>query len=311
MPPRILSISRRTDIPALHADWLRARIEAGWLAYANPFNQQPVLVNLAPEAVRAIVFWTRNPHPLLRHLDAIDARYGGRHYLHLTINAMGRLLETRGPAVDIAVGGAHALADRYGPDYVRWRFGPIVVSDASPLASVAPRFAALCDQLAGATRVCTVSFLDLYSSATRALRKAGVALDLRYASGAGADLEAQAALLGELRDIAAARGIRVQTCAERSLPGTVPGVSAGRCIDAIRIAELAPGLVPCQRATREGCGCADALDVGTYDTCGHGCLYCYANQTPESGQAGANAWRRNGHPLDPVADQRAAQANSS
>ncbi len=302
MLPRIVSISRRTDIPALHAAWLRERIEAGWLAYANPFTQQPVLVNLAPEAVRAIVFWTRNPHPLLPHLDAIDARYPGRHYLHLTITGMGRRLEPRGPRVDVAVAAARALAARYGPDYVRWRFDPIIVSDATPLDTVTTRFADICVQLAGVTRTCTVSFIDRYGGALRGLRQRGIHLDTRYASGVGADLAAQAALLADLCAIASGSGITVQTCAESPLDGMVAGVQAGRCIDAAHIAALAPGPPPRVRATREGCGCADALDVGAYDTCGHGCVYCYANHSPTAGTTGMAAWRRDGHPLDSVAD---------
>jgi len=189
--PRVISISRRTDIPALHSAWLAERIAAGWVAYANPFTRRPVLVNLAPEAVRALVFWTRNPHPLLPLLDDIDARYERRHYLHLTITGMNRRFETHGPTVRSALLAAEALARRYGPGYVQWRFDPIIVSDRTPVNEVLGRFGALCGALAGLTTRCTVSFLDAYRGSIGHLDRAGIIVDPDYVSGGAEDLVPQ------------------------------------------------------------------------------------------------------------------------
>ena len=113
--PRVISISRRTDIPALHTEWLMNRVRAGWVAYANPFNRRPVFVNLAPEAVRALVFWTRNPHPLLPHLPELEARYGRRHYLHLTITGMERRFDTHGPSLRSQLLGPRRRPPGSGP----------------------------------------------------------------------------------------------------------------------------------------------------------------------------------------------------
>jgi len=295
--PRVISISRRTDIPALHTGWLAERIAAGWVAYANPFTRRPIFVSLAPEAVRALVFWTRNPHPLLRLLPDIDARYGRCHELHLTITGMDRRIESHGPSVAAAIAGATALAHRYGPDYVRWRFDPVIVSPHTPPDEVLARFGRLCPQMAGLTRICTISFLDAYRGAIGHLTQAGIIVDPAYLSGAD-DLASQAHLLAQMRDIAAAHGISVQTCTEDALGARVPGVRRGRCIDPDRIAALAPGPPLADSPSREGCGCAASVDIGTYDSCAHGCLYCYATRSPALGKANATTYRREGFPLD-------------
>ena len=301
--PRVISISRRTDIPALHTGWLADRIAAGWVAYANPFNRRPVFVSLAPEAVRAMVFWTRNPHPLLGLLPLIDERYGRRHELHLTITGMDRRFETHGPSVAAAIAGAAALANRYGPDYVRWRFDPVIVTQHTPADEVLGRFGGLCARLAGLTRTCSVSFLDAYRGAIGHLDRAGIVVDPDYVSGGSDDLGPQAAMLRRMRDIAAEHGITVQTCTEDGAEALVPGVGRGRCIDPGRIAAIAPGPPLADAPSREGCGCAASVDIGAYDSCAHGCLYCYATRSPALGRANALAYRREGFPLDHLAHE--------
>ena len=297
--PRVISVSRRTDVPALHTGWLRERLAAGWVAYANPYNRRPVFVSLAPEAVRAMVFWTRNPSPLLRLLPEIEARYARRHYLHLSITGMERRFETHGPAVAAAIRAAEALCHRYGPGYVQWRFDPVIVSDRTPVDEVLARFGALCQRMAGLTTRCTISFLDAYRGSIAHLDQAGIIVNPDYVSGAE-DLAPQARLLGQLRNIAAAYGITVQTCTEDALVALVPGVGRGRCIDPDLLATIAPGPPLAAGPSREGCSCAASVDIGTYDSCAHGCLYCYATRSPALGKANAATYRREGFPLDPL-----------
>jgi hypothetical protein len=296
--PRVISISRRTDIPALHAPWLQGRIVAGWVAYANPFNRRPIFVSLAPEAVRALVLWTRNPHPLLPLLPLIEERYGRRHYLHLSITGMDRRFETHGPSVAAAIAGAAALAERYGPTYVQWRFDPVIVSQLTPVTEVLGRFGGLCQRLAGITARCTVSFLDAYRGAIGHLDRAGIIVDPDYVSGGSDDLAPQADLLRRMALIAAEHGITVQTCTEDGAEALAPGVARGRCIDPDLITAIAPGPALADGPSREGCGCAASVDIGAYDSCSHGCLYCYATRSPELGKANALTYRRDGFPLD-------------
>ncbi|MDQ1266080.1 MAG: hypothetical protein QG635_1232, partial [Bacteroidota bacterium] len=118
---KIISASRRTDIPAYYSDWFRRRLELGKTIYKNPISGKPVVLSLLPEDVSGFVFWSRNPKPLFKHLPFIDERYGRRHYLHFTINGMPDSLEPRNPKIDKAIDCVSYLFDRYGPDYVQWR----------------------------------------------------------------------------------------------------------------------------------------------------------------------------------------------
>ncbi|RRR66031.1 MAG: DUF1848 family protein [Candidatus Viridilinea halotolerans] len=295
--PRVISVSRRSDIPALHAAWLRGRIAAGWVAYANPYNRRPIVVSLAPDAVRALVFWTRNPHPLIALLPELEARYARRHYLHLTVTGMDRRIEERTPAVAAAVAAAATLAERYGPDYVWWRFDPILVSAGTPVEEVLDRFGRLCRLLQGVTTRCTVSFLDGYRSALANLAQAGIVPDPAYFSGAS-DPTRQVQMLTRLHAIASAHGIALQTCTEDAVGAAVPGVVASRCIDPVVIERIAPGFPLPSSPSRPGCGCAVSADIGTYDSCSHGCRYCYATRSPSVGRANAQRYRADGFPLD-------------
>lgn len=165
--PRIVSVSRRTDVPAYYADWLRQRMERGFAAYPNPHSGKPVFVDLRPESVLCFVFWTRNPRPLFKHLDYIDERYQKRHYTHFTINGLPETLEARNPQIDVALRAVEHLADRYGPDYVQWRFDPIVVSSLTPVELLVERFTELSQRLEGMTRRCYFSFVALYQKTRR------------------------------------------------------------------------------------------------------------------------------------------------
>ncbi len=158
----IISASRRTDIPAFYTPWLMNRIAAGYCTVPNPFNRNQVTrVSLLPEEVAAIVFWTRNPRPLLARLDELDAR-GFRYYFQYTILDYPRALEPKTPPVDAAVRTFRALADRLGPARVIWRYDPIVLSLATDADFHRQRFAAIARQLRGSTQRVVVSVMDHY-----------------------------------------------------------------------------------------------------------------------------------------------------
>jgi len=83
-PPKkqIISVSRRTDIPAIYSDWFRHHLELGFVTIPNPFSRKPIFVDLSPENVAGFVFWTRFPGNLIKHFDYIDSRYGPTHYMN-------------------------------------------------------------------------------------------------------------------------------------------------------------------------------------------------------------------------------------
>ena len=72
MHPVIVSASRATDIPAFYADWFFYRLRKGYSAWINPFNNKKGYVSY--QYTRFIVFWSKNPEPLLEHLDELDKR---------------------------------------------------------------------------------------------------------------------------------------------------------------------------------------------------------------------------------------------
>lgn len=87
----IISASRRTDIPAYYAEWFERRVRDGFLWVRNPMNARQVSeVSLDLSVVDCIVFWTKNPIPLLERLDSFA---GYPYYVQFTLTGYGRDIE--------------------------------------------------------------------------------------------------------------------------------------------------------------------------------------------------------------------------
>jgi len=281
----IISASRRTDIPAFYAPWLIERLAARRVRVVNPFNpRQARDVSLAPEDVDAIVFWTRDPAALADRAPDIE-RLGHRRTVALvTITGYERDLEPDTPPAAAAIRGFRRLAGEWGgPDRLAWRYDPIVIG-----ARLAPDdhrrlFARLAAELEGATRRVVVSFLDVYRKTQRRLGRIERAIDFDF-DPVGATARA---LLADLAAMAAARGMSLATCAE-PLVDPPARVALGRCVDPLWLSALFPDRVFPRRkdpGQRPHCRCAPAVDVGAPDTCGFGCVYCYAVASPERSAA--------------------------
>lgn len=271
----IISASRRSDIPRFHHEWFMERIRAGFCEYANPVDPwRRVRVSLRPEDVDVIVFWSKDPAPLLPHIRELGER-GYRYYFHFTVNGYPPFLEPGvRPLPQITVTFAR-LADAVSPERVIWRYDPIILSDATDVDYHRKQFEWLAGQLRGYTRRVTVSLFHDYRRAGAALRRAAgrasVSLHL------GCPEVVVDALLRDLAGIARAAGLDVRSCGlSRDL--TFLGVRPGKCIDDELIASVFGIRVkgrkdPGQRPT---CRCVESRDIGTYGTCLHGCTYCYA-----------------------------------
>lgn len=275
MTANVISVSRRTDIPAFHVGWFRRRLEAGFAEYRNPFNGKTHRVSLFPEDVRAYVFWTRNAAPLLPHLTRIDDA-GVPYYFLYTLTGYPSFLERGTPPPEQAVGVIGRLARRIGSPRVRWRYDPIILSEEMDAAYHRRNFARLAAALEGMTEVCIISFLDFYGKVKRNLRPLIDAGRLSLKADAP---DKWADLAGELAEIGEKHGIRVLACCEDGIVGGAAGKA--RCVDPVLIAKIAPSdaALPI-RPSRAECGCAASRDIGAYDTCPHGCVYCYANASP-------------------------------
>jgi len=273
----IISASRRTDIPKFHASWFMERVREGRAAYRNPFSGQVHEVSLRPEDVRAIVFWSKDYRPLERHLDELDRR-GFRCCFQFTITGLPKIFEERVPDVDTSIETARRLAVRTSPAHVQWRFDPIVLSGATGPEETVRRFERLARMLEGATTRCTISFMEFYAKVKRNLVPLETAHDLQFRD---PGIEEKRELAARLAAIAVGHGIALVSCCNDALIGKGDGWEVGkaRCVDASLLAALFPDRAAPPEAgpTREDCGCALSRDIGAYDTCPHGCFYCYAN----------------------------------
>lgn len=273
----IISASRRTDIPALYPRWFMNRIREGYALVQNPFNAGMMLrVDLTPGNVDAIVFWTRNAAPMLAHLDELDDR-GLRYYFQYTLTAYPRILEPRLPSPSKAVATFKELSRAVGPDKVVWRFDPIVVSGITPQDWICSNFEALARELQGFTRRVVISFADFYTKVARNLRRTTAATGITFRD-AHEEPEMLLRIASRLADAAHRRGMRISACAE-GLDLSNIGIEKGKCVSDELISSLFDIDVTARkdRYQRKACGCVESKDIGRYDTCTHGCVYCYAD----------------------------------
>lgn len=268
----IISASRRTDIPALYGPWLLNRLRAGFALVRNPFNPNQVTrVLLDPKVVDALVLWTKNPAPLLQFLPDIEA-LGHRFLIHFTLTGCHSSLEPHLPPLAERIATFRRLAQRLGPQRVLWRFDPILCTADQPPQQVLTAFRNLAGALAGSTCQCTISFLTLYAKCRRNL--AGVPL-------LALEEPVKTQLVREMAAVAAAYKLAFTACCDSFLQETC-GVKAAQCIDDRQLAAIWPevGSYPGDTGQRSGCGCVRSVDIGAYDSCIHGCRYCYATVNP-------------------------------
>ena len=274
---QIISASRRTDIPAFYAEWFMNRIRAGAVRYPNPFSNEVYALSLHPDDVHSVVFWSKHYAPLLLHLDELQER-GYRFYSHYTITGAPRVLEPHVPDWTKAVQVFRELARRTSPRHVQWRFDPILFTDELGAKVYMQRFRDIATALAGSTERCYFSFATFYGKVERQLKRSAVSF---Y----DPPLEEKRALVGAMANVAAGCGITLYACCQDVL---VEGlVQKAHCIDGELLAALFADRPPVTEArpTRKECGCVASRDIGMYDSCPYGCLYCYANQSREAALA--------------------------
>ena len=262
----ILSVSRRTDVPRFYMEWFLQRLREGYADVRNPMNPRRVSrVPLTQDAVEAVVFWTKDPAGLLRCGEEIPFPY----YVQFTLNDYGPEVEPNLPPVEERAASFQRLAAMTGPHRVVWRYDPILFSCVYTPEEHLRRFEALARALHGCTDQVVISFLDVYPKIKKRMAPLGTTelpeTELR-------------AFAKELACIARANDMRIATCAE-SIDLRAEGVEPGSCIDKNRLEELLgrPLKLSKDKNQRPACGCVESVDIGAYNTCLHGCRYCYAN----------------------------------
>lgn len=270
----IISASRRTDIPSFFAAEFMEAVRAGRIDVPHPRAPgKSSRISLEPDEVEAIVFWTRDPRPLLPYLSELDAR-GYRYYFQYTLLDGPEILDPGGPRGGEAVAVFRSLADRLGPGRVVWRYDPIVFSNRTGPDYHRERFTRLAGRLAGATDRVVISLVDFYRAAVRRLRRLEQA-GFIVRPPTPEDLDA---LIPALVETASVRGLVIESCAE-TIDLVRYGVRPGRCVDDRILSRLLgrPFTAGKDPRQRKACGCVESRDIGVYGTCRRGCVYCYAN----------------------------------
>ena len=269
----ILSVSRRTDIPTYYSEWFYNRIKEGFVYTRNPMNPRQVSkIDLSPEVIDCIVFWTKNPEPMLARLSELS---GYEYYFQFTLTGYGKDIESNVPhKKERMIPVFKELSERIGADRVIWRYDPIIFTKVYTPEYHLRAFEQIAGELAGYTDKCVISFLDMYTKIAKNMAKIG-AYELEET-----ELKAFAT---ELCNIAKANGINMASCAE-SIDLSECGIEHNACIDK----ELVEQIIGCKLKVNKGknqrpeCGCVESIDIGTYNTCLNGCKYCYANYSAEN-----------------------------
>ncbi len=273
----IISASRRTDIPALYTEWFMNRVKDGFVLIRNPFRpNQTRRVSLGAAAVDAIVFWTRNAEPLIRYLDELDLM-GFRYYFQYTLVHYPKVFECSPLSLSQKIERFRFLSNRVGSSRIIWRYDPIILSSLTDQGYHKKWFEEIAKALSGFTRRCVISFLDIYPKMRRALnrlhREEGIIVtDIRHHDPKVGEISK---FIGE---VGRNHGFEVVTCAEQ-FDLEEFGVHHGKCIDDELLNTLF-GLhlsVSKDKGQRRLCRCVESQDIGAYNTCPSGCIYCYAN----------------------------------
>lgn len=276
----IISASRRTDIPAFYSEWFINRIREEYLYVRNPFNHNLVKkISLKQEDVDAIVFWTRNPEKLITHLDYLDHK-SFRYYFQYTITGYSRTLELNTPHPSKAIKTFQVLSSRIGKDKVIWRFDPIIFSNITDEKELLRLFNKIATSLNGYTNKVIISFYDNYKKVETNLKKIPNFIPCKPS-----DFELNS-FVDSLINIANENDMVVETCSEnlQELNLHNNSLHEGKCIDDKIINQIFGTQLNFSKDTnqRKECGCVQSIDIGTYNTCLHGCTYCYATSNRKS-----------------------------
>lgn len=269
----IISASRRTDILAFYSDWFINRMREGFLLTRNPFNAHQIKrVSLKPEDVDVLVFWTRNPSKLMHFLPEMNSQ-GYRYYFQYTITGYPRTVEKSVPNPRLAIETFIELSQKIGSDRVVWRYDPILLSNQLPLDEHKRLFSKIAGMLAGKTSRVVISFADFYKKTEKNLKQ----VDGLICSDITQQQDQLLELSAYIAKVAAVHDMDVRSCAE-AVDITSVGIPHGKCIDDALIKDVFGLNLDGKKdsSQREECGCIKSIDIGVYNTCLHGCSYCYA-----------------------------------
>lgn len=268
----IISASYKTDIPAFYGKWFMNRLRAGYCKMVNPWNRNQIIrVPLERHAVDGIVFWTKNIGPFVDSLKEVNER-GYPFIIQYTINNYPKSLEFSVVNANRSVENFKRISGEYGAKTCVWRYDTIVISSETPNDFHRRNFATLCRSLEGTTDEVVISFVHFYDKTLRNMNWAANEFGFEWEE---PPAESKQELATEMVAMAAENGMRLSICSQPDF--LVPGAVEARCVDAGRLEAIAGKPIPAElKGGRKECGCFASRDIGEYDTCPHGCVYCYA-----------------------------------
>ena len=262
----IISASRRTDIPAFYSDWFFNRIKERYVLVPNPYNSKMISrISLDPAVVDCIVFWSKNPAPMLEKLGKLKEY---NYYFQFTLNPYGPDIENHLPAISKRIDTFKRLSDRIGKEKVIWRYDPVLTNETYTPGFHKEKFAEIAYELKEHTEKCMLGFIDHYQHIRTAVGQFNIQPLLK------ADIEEMAVSFKKTVDTCS---IQLDTCTVK-VDLTHLGIPGGLCIDNQLVERIAgyPISVRKDKNQRDICRCAESIDIGTYESCLNGCIYCYA-----------------------------------
>lgn len=263
----IIQTGMRTDIPAFYSKWFFNRIKEGFVLVRNPYNPEQVTrYRLTPDVVDLIAFCTKNPAPMLPHMDALKD-FG--QYWFVTITPYGREIEPNVPAKEKVMDDFNRLSHIVGPDSMGWRYDPILINETYTVSRHIKDFEFMAKTLAGSTHTCIISFIDLYQKVRR-----------NFPAAREVSMEDRITIGKEFIAIASDYDMVIKPCAEGDFLAKF-GADCSGCMTVKTYETALNGYldVPKKKMNQRNgeCACLLGTDIGAYDTCAHLCRYCYAN----------------------------------
>ena len=297
--PVIVSASRSTDIPAFYADWFINRWGKGHVRWKNPFNGVYSYVSFVD--TRAVIFWSKNPKPMLKHIDFLNENVKN-YYFQFSLNDYEKEgYEGNVPPLVNRIETFKTLSEKIGKDKVIWRFDPMLLTETIDISELLNRVKNIGDQLVKYTNKLVFSYADIkeYSKVANNLRNQHIPYR-EFSPGNMIDFA-----IG-LQELNKSWGLVLATCAEK-VPLENYGITHNKCIDDDLVKKLFRhdeklmeflGVKYIQtdifntdkpqkeknlkdKGQRLDCACIISKDIGQYNTCPHECVYCYANTSVE------------------------------
>jgi hypothetical protein len=271
---KIISVSRRTDIPAFYGDWFLNKVSQGIAGYFNPFNKKPCFVSLKQEDVLCFVFWSKNFIPFMKHLKKLN-ELGYKFYFNYTINNYPDFFEKPKAKIEKLIDNIKKLSDDYSPFSINWRYDPIIISNKTDFDFHVDNFAFLASMLKGYVNRCYFSYVSLYNKVLNNFNK----LKLKGIIVEDISIKTKIDFIKKIQNIANNFNITLYSCCNDFLVNE--NIKKAHCIDIdiIKNNFYTNKDLPDYKInpTRDQCGCTESIDIGVYDSCDNQCIYCYAN----------------------------------